>query len=149
MIGIAIFSINFEKQVFKLSWYQRFNAWLRKQFAYQLQKRGRSTFLSIGVLNGFLPCGMVYLAVAGAITQAGIVGAMLYMMFFGLGTLPLMLVLSFTGSRIQLKFRKQIFKVAPVIVFFFGAFLLVRGMGIELPSDINYWFVSGVQKMCF
>lgn len=149
MLVIALFSINFEKRIFNFSWYQRFSVWLRNQFSKQLKKRTRSTFLSIGILNGFLPCGMVYLAVVGAITQGGIFGAMIYMLLFGLGTLPLMLTLSFTGSKLQLKYRKQLFKVAPVVVFLFGTLLIVRGLGIELPSDMNFWFVSGLQKMCF
>jgi uncharacterized protein len=148
-ICVAIFSINLEKQVLKVSWYKNFNTWLQSQFKLHLQKRTKSTLLSIGLLNGFLPCGMVYLAVAGAITQSHIIDSMLYMMFFGLGTFPLMVMMSFSGNWINLKFRKQLFKIAPLVILFFGFLFLWRGLQIELPTDINFWLVYAKQTMCF
>ncbi|MFT5765963.1 MAG: sulfite exporter TauE/SafE [Saprospiraceae bacterium] len=148
-ICIAVFSINLERQVLKLAWYKRFNTWLQAQFKLQFQKRTRTTLLSIGLLNGFLPCGMVYLAVAGAFTQSHILDSMLYMLFFGLGTFPLMVMMSFFGNWISLKFRKSLFKIAPFIIFFFGVLFLWRGLQIDLPTDINFWLVYGKQTMCF
>lgn len=44
----------------------------------------------IGVLNGFIPCGLVYFAALGAISQPTFVSSILFMLFFGLGTIPLM-----------------------------------------------------------
>jgi sulfite exporter TauE/SafE len=145
---VALFSINLDREILRLPGYQRFNKWLRAQFQRQLNRRTKTTFLSIGLLNGFLPCGMVYLAVAAAITQTSILGAMGYMFAFGLGTLPLMLVASLSGNAVSLRFRKQLFRLTPILTFLFGLFFLLRGFQVELPGDMNFWLVEGAQKMC-
>lgn len=149
LISIAVFSIQPERLVLKITWIKNFNTWLRTQFKKQFQKPGKSALLSIGLLNGFLPCGMVYVAVAGAFTQNTIPESMVYMLFFGLGTFPLMILLSFSGNWISPNIRRQLFKVAPVAIFLFGVLLLWRGFQIELPTDINFWLVYGKQIMCF
>ncbi len=149
MILIALFSINIEQQILKIKGYKKFNNWLREQFARQFKKGNRSTLLSIGLLNGFLPCGMVYVGVAGAITQGHILDSMLYMMFFGLGTMPLMILMSFSGHWVSGNFRKQLFKMVPFVIFFFGFFFLWRGLEVELPADVNFWLMNAKQMMCF
>ena len=148
MLTIALFSFNPEKYILQLAPYRKFNTWLKSQFSKQLRHSSKATFLSIGMINGFLPCGMVYLAVAGALTQSQISESMLYMFFFGIGTVPLMLAFTLSGQWIGSKFRKLFFKATPLILFFFGILFLWRGLQVELPSDINYWLLSGIQKMC-
>ncbi|MGE5944325.1 MAG: sulfite exporter TauE/SafE family protein, partial [Flavobacteriales bacterium] len=55
-----------------------------------LKKKTPETFLTIGFLNGFLPCGLVYMAVFAAIASGNALNGGLYMAIFGLGTIPLM-----------------------------------------------------------
>ena len=43
-----------------------------------------------GCLNGFLPCGLVYMAVFGAIASGSMITGSVYMLLFGMGTIPLM-----------------------------------------------------------
>lgn len=148
LLGMALFSINLERQFLRLPFYQKFNTWLQAQFSKHFAQRKHTTFVSIGILNGFLPCGMVYLAVAGAITQSGVIQAMLYMILFGLGTVPMMLIIALSGNWLGSNFRKQIFKAAPIILFSFGLIFLLRGLNVELPADISYWMLSSMQKMC-
>ena len=149
LIVIALFSFNMEKQIVKIPFYIRFNSWLHNQFTRQLQKNNRFTFLSIGWLNGFLPCGLVYMGVAGALTQSSIFGGIGYMFFFGLGTFPLMLALSISGNRMTFKFRSILLKVFPLLLFCFGLLFIWRGYGIQLPEDVSYWLLSGMQGMCW
>ncbi len=144
MIGFALFSINPEKYFSNNFFYNKF----RKLFAKYIHSKKRSAFLSIGLLNGFLPCGMVYLAVAGSLIQGSIIASMTYMMFFGLGTLPLMLGLALSGSWINFRFRRYFRKATPLVLALFGILFIWRGMQVELPSDISFWLVSGMQKMC-
>ncbi|MDX1618880.1 MAG: sulfite exporter TauE/SafE family protein, partial [Balneolaceae bacterium] len=40
----------------------------------------------IGVLNGFLPCGFVYMALAASLTSGSVYGSIYFMMGFGFGT---------------------------------------------------------------
>ncbi len=145
---VALFSINLDREILRLPGYQQFNQWLRSQFQRQLNKRGKMTFLSIGILNGFLPCGMVYLALAASVTQTSVIGAMVYMFLFGLGTLPLMLLVSLSGNLISIRLRKQLYRLTPMLTFVFGVFFLLRGLQVELPENINFWLVEGAQRMC-
>ena len=87
----------------------------------------------IGVLNGLLPCGLVYAALAGAVlSMNGLSGAM-YMAFFGLGTLPLMWLVAYSRRFISLAWRARLQKAVPVVVVAMGAWLVVRGLGLGLP----------------
>ncbi len=63
--------------------------------------------LLLGMANGLLPCGMVYLAIAGALSTTGVEQSVLFMAAFGSGTLPAMLLLSFFGVHIKLSLRRQ------------------------------------------
>ena len=83
----------------------KFQNWLTIQFSKFINKAGKFSLLAIGILNGFLPCGLVYMAIAGAFTNSNIGEAMQYMLFFGLGTLPLMLLVSIVGKAFKNKFK--------------------------------------------
>ena len=51
------------------------------------RQKGFTSFFLIGILNGLLPCGLIYLGVAGAIATGDTIKGSLFMMIFGLGTL--------------------------------------------------------------
>ena len=96
------------------------------------QKNYHSLFF-IGLFNGLLPCGLVYMAVAGAIATASTTNSMLFMSFFGLGTLPIMWSVAFFGNYISLGFRKNIRKMYPLIMGVMACLFIVRGLGIGIP----------------
>lgn len=106
-----------------------FTNWWGKLFA---QERTDSLFL-IGLLNGFLPCGLVYIALAGAATTAEPLLGGLYMFVFGLGTLPVMLLLSLTGSALAIRFKERIRKLVPVGVAVIAVLFILRGMSLGIP----------------
>ncbi|WP_432713396.1 sulfite exporter TauE/SafE family protein [Pedobacter sp.] len=101
-----------------------------KLFGYALKHR--ANHLIIGMINGLLPCGFVYLALAGAVNTGGIVNAAAYMFYFGLGTAPLMLLatvsMGFTGNL----FRNRINKVIPFMMLFLGLWFILRGMDLNI-----------------
>ena len=66
------------------------------------KKKTLDTFLTIGFLNGFLPCGLVYIALFTAIANGKAIDASLHMIFFGLGTLPLMTTAIYFTQKINL-----------------------------------------------
>ncbi len=105
---------------------------LQKMIRSQFKKRGQGTLLIIGILNGFLPCGLVYLGLAGSLTTGSVWGGGLFMVLFGLGTLPAMGVMSFAPGFIGLKTRRRINRVLPYLVLLFGFFLIYRGLAVEL-----------------
>lgn len=96
------------------------------------QKNYRSVFF-IGILNGLLPCGLVYMALAAAIATGSVWQAGLFMAFFGLGTLPLMWSIVFFGNFITVKSRMYIRKAYPYMMFATACLLIVRGMGLGIP----------------
>ncbi len=104
-----------------------FSFYLKKYFGVLVKKHSYSSLFSIGLLNGILPCGSVYLALAGATTAGTPASGMLYMAVFGLGTLPMMFILSMTGSAISIKSKNVINKFSPLIAIGLALFLIQRG----------------------
>lgn len=96
------------------------------------EKNNKALFL-IGLFNGLLPCGLVYLAIAGAIGSADLLTAIGYMVLFGLGTLPLLLVISLLGNIVSQAIRKQINRVIPLVVLLIGILFILRGLSLGIP----------------
>jgi|GEM_PF-5106288 len=81
-----------------------------------------------------IPCGLVYLALAGALATGTYVGGMMYMGLFGLGTFPAMLAVSIAGHFIGTGFRKFMRKASPVIAIILALFLIQRGSDAKTKS---------------
>jgi len=96
------------------------------------EKNNKALFL-IGLFNGFLPCGLVYMAVAGAIGTGDFRMAIGYMALFGMGTMPLLLFISVLGNLVSQTIRKQINKVIPVVVVLIGIIFILRGLSLGIP----------------
>lgn len=98
----------------------------------QLKKRTPDTFLTIGFLNGLLPCGLVYMAVFGAIATGNVGLGTLYMIAFGLGTIPLMTTAIYLGNFLNTQVRQRIRKAIPVFVIIIGILFILRGLGLGI-----------------
>jgi len=98
---------------------------------YALQHR--SGHLVIGLLNGFLPCGFVYLAMVGAINTSSPVAAAQYMFWFGAGTFPLMLLATISSGFIGPILRRRINKAMPYLMICLGFWFILRGMSLNIP----------------
>ena len=59
------------------------------------------TFFYLGFLNGFLPCGLVYMAVFASVAVSDLLNSSAYMVIFGLGTIPLMTLVIYAKDFIQ------------------------------------------------
>ncbi|MBC3847185.1 sulfite exporter TauE/SafE family protein [Winogradskyella echinorum] len=98
-----------------------------------LKKKTADTFLTIGFLNGFLPCGLVYMAVLGAIATGSLVEGSLYMVLFGMGTIPLMTSAIYLGKFLNSTVKQRIQKAIPVFVVIIGVLFILRGLGLGIP----------------
>lgn len=100
-----------------------------------LQKGGGDNFITIGFLNGFLPCGLVSMALLGTIASGSgqALEGVLYMVFFGLGTVPMMAGISVIGQKIQQHHRQKIRSYIPVFVGAIGLLFILRGLGLGIP----------------
>lgn len=98
-----------------------------------MKKKTMDTFLTIGFLNGFLPCGLVYMALFAAIAGGSAVNGSLYMAVFGLGTIPLMTTAIYFSQFLKGTARQRIQKAIPVFVVIIGALFILRGLGLGIP----------------
>lgn len=106
---------------------------IRTQLGKLFQSKNFSSLFFIGLLNGLLPCGLVYLAVAGAVASGNFFNSIFFMFFFGLGTVPAMWAVAFFGNKLSFVFRQRIRKAFPVVMIAVGCLLIVRGMGLGIP----------------
>lgn len=98
-----------------------------------LKNKSNKALFTIGILNGFLPCGLVYMALVGSIATTDTALGALYMFIFGLGTIPLMTVAVYLGNVLSISVRNKIQKVIPVFVVMIGILFILRGMGLGIP----------------
>ena len=92
-----------------------------------------SAMFLIGILNGFLPCGLVYVALAGAVASGDAISGSAVMILFGLGTIPTMFAATIFGKFINLNIRRKISKAVPVFALLLGLLFILRGMGLGIP----------------
>lgn len=106
---------------------------LRQQLADLFSKKNYQSVFFIGLLNGLLPCGLIYMAIAAAISTGSVLKSSLFMAAFGLGTLPVMWSMAFFGSYINMRMRTGIKRLYPYIMFCMAMLLIVRGLGLQIP----------------
>lgn len=98
-----------------------------------IQQKGTFSLLVIGLLNGLLPCGLVYAAIGGSIATGDVYNGVLFMASFGLGTFPMMFAAIFFSNFISIKFRNTVRKILPVLLIIMGLQLIVRGLNLNIP----------------
>ena len=106
---------------------------INKTMAGLFRQQSWAAFGFVGMLNGLLPCGFVYLALAGAISMPSVAAAMGYMFLFGLGTFPLMFILSLSGKFIQPKIRHFFNRSVPYAATFMALLFILRGLNLGIP----------------
>jgi uncharacterized protein len=106
---------------------------LKSAMSAQLRRRGLRSLILLGLLNGLLPCGLVYVALAGAVAQGGFLAGVLFMILFGLGTLPTMLAISLSGKVFPAAWRMKLRGAIPFAVCALGALLVLRGLALGIP----------------
>ncbi len=97
--------------------------------------RSKSLFnlFLIGSINGLLPCGFVYIALIGAGTTQGIMEGALFMICFGLGTLPLMYLVGIAGQFLSGSVRSKFSKLSPVFAILIAGLFIIRGLNLGIP----------------
>lgn len=137
-LGILLFVITLCMQ-FKKAWFhQGFIAnWISLKlspvFIKLLNTPNRYSAVVFGILNGLLPCGLVYMGVIGAIATGGAVKGMLFMALFGIGTMPLMLSFLLMAKQFSFSFKRTVQKAAPYLIMMMAVILIVRGFGLSIP----------------
>ncbi len=106
---------------------------LKKSLGTYLHKKSNTALFIIGFLNGFLPCGLVYMALIGATAMGDPISGALYMFIFGLGTSPLLTGAILAGNFLSLSIRNRINKLIPYFVVLVGVLFILRGLALGIP----------------
>ena len=123
-----------QKHSIHFSFLNRFYLFAQKMIAKLLgSKASPSNFLMIGITNGLLPCGMVYIAIAATLSFTQVIHSVLFMAMFGLGTLPAMMIITYAGQMMNIEMRQLFRKAVPVFITIIGIVLILRGMNLDIP----------------
>jgi sulfite exporter TauE/SafE len=106
---------------------------LKNIFSQLLKRRTLPALFLTGLINGLLPCGMVYVAAAASVATADWLHGALFMMMFGLGTIPAMFSVSLFSNLVGLRFRKSINKAVPYMISAMAIMMVMRGLNLGIP----------------
>lgn len=121
LLGKIKFLVIIEHSLSKSIWYQQ-------SFKSLLRTQSLLSFFLLGMLNGLLPCGLVYsFAIIATSTGSAFLGA-LVMLIFGLSTIPALFSLGFfVGIFNQSSFRNIMIRLAAIAVLLYGVFTIYNG----------------------
>lgn len=106
---------------------------IKSRFASVISKKSNSSLFTIGVLNGLLPCGFVYVGIAGAVSTVDWISGAFYMALFGLGTFPVMFATAMFGKIINMQFKRIVAKLIPVFAVLLALIFIFRGLNLGIP----------------
>jgi uncharacterized protein len=133
IILVIVVQSAFKKPMFHLPGYAKINRFVTQLISHFIGKPSLINIYMLGFANGLLPCGLVYMALTGALAAGSVGGAIGFMATYGLGTLPAMFLLSYCRFMIGINTRNTMRKAVPYFVAFMGAILILRGMGLGIP----------------
>lgn len=122
-----------KNQISETFFYRRMVNLLRGSFLKLTSNKSILSFLWIGMLNGLLPCGFVYVGIAGALMTTSALNGVLYMALFGLGTFPIMFAASMMGRIINVELRKRINRILPALGVLLALLFILRGLNLGIP----------------
>lgn len=128
-----IIPVKYRAKFSQLSFYRSLVNDIKLVFGKLMARKSNSSFLFLGMMNGLLPCGFVYVALAGAITLGDALSGMIFMALFGLGTFPVMLGATMLGKFLNLQIRAKINKAIPVLAIILALLFIIRGLGLGIP----------------
>ncbi|MBK9737261.1 MAG: sulfite exporter TauE/SafE family protein [Saprospiraceae bacterium] len=148
MILFFLFSINPDQLISKQPLLHLLYSKVSRSLNLLTQRSDNISPINLGIINGFLPCGLVYLAVAGALSLSNLWGSMGFMFFFGLGTFPAMLGMTLGYQSIGQSFKPVFRKLYPIITLFMGIYLIYRGVLSKMPLELNFFEALKAPIMC-
>lgn len=134
----------FRKMNFTAKWYLKFNNWVNKLIGVFLKRKSNGALFVLGLLNGLLPCGLVFMAIAGALVYGSAPEGALFMAIFGLGTLPMMGLLPFLSHSLSASVRKKMTKAIPYVMALFAVLFILRGMNLGIPYVSPKFSADGI-----
>ena len=132
--GIVVISLAvFSKKIKFSPAFSSLTSGFKSNFSNLVKQRGVAPFLLLGIMNGLLPCGLVYMSLAAATATGGPWNGALFMAFFGLGTVPVMFAIGYSHQFFSLPWKLHIKKYMTGFVFLTGLLLILRGLNLGIP----------------
>lgn len=126
-----------------------FGNFIKEKLKKLFQSSSNTSLFFIGVVNGFLPCGFVYIGIAGAIAVGSVLNSALFMFMFGLGTIPAMFIFSLVPSFTKKNFQISVRKILPIFSFIVALLFILRGLNLGIPlispkfsTEINHEIIQ-------
>lgn len=148
-LGAVLASVDIERMISHVPTMQSYYLMIKSKIAKVYNRSQSQPRILLGILNGFLPCGMVYMALAGSLTSGGVIAGSLFMLAFGLGTLPLMVLFTIGVSRVPQTIRSYFRRAIPYVTAVFGVYLIARGWNAAMPAELDFWHMMKHPVMCF
>lgn len=132
MVAFALMAWQVERLVNRIPFVQQFALGLQQRMGNVLHRHPQGASFMFGLLNGLIPCGMVYAALAGAIATTSALDGALFMASFGVGTAPLMMAAAVLGHSFSGSLRARFKILQPVLLLVSGLLLIQRGLHLDL-----------------
>lgn len=139
--GVLLLVLYFLPKISGSSLFPSLSAAWNREVVVRMRKMLRPTddrsstrhLFGIGLVNGLLPCGLVYMALIGAVAQPTVWGSALFMAIFGVGTSPALTGVIMANRLVSAGWRSSFSRVIPLFVVIVAALLILRGMGLGIP----------------
>ena len=135
MLGYVFWPAYLDRRFRTPRFWQKFIHQIKTSMAEMLRSKSLPGWLFLGILNGLLPCGLVYLALISSVATGGPLNGSLFMLLFGAGTLPAMMAVGFFKQWFTASLRTKMRKLTPVLIATAGILLVARGLMIQSPSS--------------
>ncbi len=129
VISPSLFKSNFNPSGILNSLLSNVKLALKKLFS----TRSYSSLYLIGLLNGLLPCGPLYMAFIISTGTGNSITAAIFMLMFGLGTIPLLFLVTILGNFISVPLRNKMNSLFPILIVIIGILFILRGLNLGIP----------------
>ncbi|NNF33067.1 MAG: sulfite exporter TauE/SafE family protein [Saprospiraceae bacterium] len=148
LILLFLLSLDFEQFLSRIKVFKRGLSGLSSLISRLTSNNLMKKPFVFGMANGILPCGLVYLAIAGSLASGGIYQGMIFMTLFGLGTIPALLALMLGSGLIGPKIRSGFRKFLPYVQLIMGIYLIYRGVVVDMPDQLDFYTALKNPIMC-
>jgi uncharacterized protein len=131
--GVLILVMTWIPKLFKSNSTSAFQAKVVQSMQVWMKKRGLFAQFILGGINGLLPCGLVYVALAASVSAGGVLRSGLFMFIFGIGTMPLLFLIGISRQTLGFKFRNTLSKAIPYVATVLALLFILRGLSLGIP----------------
>lgn len=147
-VGLSVFAgvvlllsafslLPWERKIWSLPGFRTLGEWIPRTYGRLMASPSPLAPWLGGMVNGLLPCGLVYLALSTALATGDPLLSAQMMLLFGLGTVPALLATQLVGLKVRERLGAVRKVVLPAFLLLTGSFLLLRAFSVPVPADLR------------